>query len=179
MRKRTAIESVHARCGGVVGTVTRHVRDFWWFHRICDVVCAVVVALVVMGLTPALFPSAAAVLPCLVVGVGNIMMYPVVERMSMSFHTDPATGDLQRGGDGIGTTTWMAACQEMIVGLYAAIVVTLFAMPGVMPSPVALGMAVGAIVLEVLAMDRAVILHTEAMAKMGKRQCPGSRCVGK
>lgn len=104
MRKRTAIESVHARCGDVVGTATRHVRNFWWSHRICDVVCAVVVALVVMELTPASFPSAAAVLPCLVVGFGAIVMYPVVERMSMAFHTDPATGDLQRGGDGIGTT---------------------------------------------------------------------------
>lgn len=169
MRKHTAIEGIHARCGDVVGTVARQVRDFWWFHRICDVVCAVVVALVVMGLTPASFPSAAAVLPCLVVGFGVIMMCPIVERMSMAFHADPATGDLQRGGDGVGTT-WMAACQEMIVGLYAAIVVTLFAMPGAMPSPVALGMAMGAIVLEVLAMDRAVILHAEAMAKMSKRQ---------
>jgi len=162
MRKRTTIEGVHARCGDVVSTAMRHVRDFWWFHRICDVICAVVVALVVIELTPASFPSAAAVLPCLVVGIGVIVMHPVVERMSMAFHTDPVTGDLQRGGDGIGTT-WMAACQEMIVGLYAAIVVTLFAMPGVMPSPVALGVAMGAIVLEVLAMDRAVILHTEAM----------------
>ena len=169
MRKRTAIEGIRTRCGDVVGTATRHVRDFWWSHRICDVVCAVVIALVVMGLTPASFPSAAAVLPCLVVGFGVIMMQPIVERMSMAFHVDPVTGDLQRGGDGVGIT-WMAACQEMIVGLYAAIVVTLFAMPGVMPSPVALGVAVGAIVLEVLAMDRAVILHTEAMAKMSKRQ---------
>ena len=169
MKGCTAIEDIRARCGDVIGTTARHVRDFWWFHRICDVVCAVVVALVVMGLTPASFPSAAAVLPCLVVGFGVIVMYPIVERMSMAFHTDPATGDLQRNGDGIGTT-WMAACQEMIVGLYAAIVVTLFAMPEVMPSPVALGVAVGAIVLEVLAMDRAVVLHTEAMAKMSKRQ---------
>ena len=87
----------------------------------------------------------------------------------MAFHADPATGDLQRGGGGIGTT-WMASCQEMIVGLYAAIVVTLFAMPGVMPSPVALGVAMGAIVLEVLAMNRAVNLHAEAMAKRSKRQ---------
>lgn len=87
----------------------------------------------------------------------------------MAFHADLATGDLQRGGDGVGTT-WMAACQEIIVGLYAAMVVILFAMPGVMPSPVALGVAVGAIVLEVLAMDRALNLHAEAMAKMGKRQ---------
>lgn len=169
MRKRTAIEGIRTRCGDVIGTATRHVRDFWWSHRICDVVCAIMVALVVMGLTPASFPSAAAVLPCLVVGIGVIVMHPVVERMSMTFHTDPIAGDLQRDGDGVGTT-WMAACQEMIVGLYAAIVVTLFAMPGVMPSPVALGVAVGVIVLEVLAMDRAVILHTEAMAKMSKRQ---------
>lgn len=169
MKGRTAIEGIRARFGDVISTASRHVRDFWWSHRICDVVCAVVVALVVMELTPASFPSAAAVLPCLVVGFGNIVMCPVVERMSMAFHTDPTTGNLQRDGDGVGTT-WMAACQEMIVGLYAAIVVTLFAMPGVMPSPVALGMAMGAIVLEVLAMDRAVILHTEAMAKMSKRQ---------
>lgn len=169
MKERTAIEGIRTRCGDVVGTAARQVRDFWWFHRICDVVCAVVVALVVMGLTPASFPSAAAVLPCLVVGFGAIVMYPVIKRMSMVFHADPATGDLQRGGDGVGTT-WMAACQEMIVGLYAAIVVTLFAMSGVMPSPVALGVAVGAIVLEVLAMDRAVILHAEAMREMGKRQ---------
>lgn len=170
MRKRTAIEGIRTRCGDVIGTATRHVRDFWWSHRLCDVVCAIVVALVVMGLATAPNPtSAAAVLPCLVVGFGVIVMHPVVERMSMAFHVDPVTGDLQRGGDGIGTT-WMAACQEMIVGLYAAIVVTLFAMPGAMPSPVALGVAMGAIVLEVLAMDREVILHAEAMAKMSKRQ---------
>ena len=162
MKERTTIEGIHARCGDVVGTTARRVRDFWWSHRICDVVCAVVVALVVMGLTPASFPSAAAIPPCLVVGIGAIMMYPIVERMSMAFHVDPATGDLQRGGDGVGTT-WMAVYREMVVGLYAAIVVTLFAMTGVMPSPVALGVAVGAIVLEVLAMDRALDLHTEAM----------------
>ena len=74
MRKHTAIEGIHARCGDVVGTATRQMREFWWPHRICDVVCAVVVALVVMELTPASFPSAAAVLPCLVVGFGAIMM---------------------------------------------------------------------------------------------------------
>lgn len=74
MRKRTAIEGIRTRCGDVVGTTARHVKDFWWSHRICDVVCAVVVALVVMELTPASFPSAAAVLPCLVVGFGGIMM---------------------------------------------------------------------------------------------------------
>lgn len=169
MKGRTAIEGIRTRCGDVIGTTARHVRDFWWFHRICDVVCAVVVALVVMGLTPASFPSAAAILPCLVVGIGAIMMYPVVERMSMAFHVDPTTGDLQRNGDGVGTT-WMATCQEMIVGLYAAIVVTLFAMPGAMPSPVALGAAMGAIVLEVLAMDRALNLHTEAMRTPATRE---------
>lgn len=146
------------RTSKVVGAAAQRVEDLWWAHPHCDMVCAVIVALVVVGLDASMPSGIVASIVvnwlCLAAAGAGIVNLKAVERMAAFCDSQTTVDARERHGGPWTTMSQELATENAIVMVMTVLLVTYTVSPRV-----CLGAGVGLVVLMMLVMDRALRLY--------------------
>lgn len=146
------------RTSKVVGAAAQRVEDLWWAHPHCDMVCAIIVALVVVGLDASMPSGIVASIVvnwlCLAAAGVAIVNLKAVERMAAFCDSQTTIDARKRHGN-----PWMTMSRELATGNAIVMVMTVLLATNTVSPRVGLGAGVGLVVLTMLVMDRASRLY--------------------